>query len=369
MRVTAADAGGSTFDQTDQQRVRRGPERRRGGTGSCVALRPRTAVRCSRRPTCGSSRPGRHPGGLLGGAGRPVPLPVPVAARRGASTGPAPTARSAGATDPEADARATGRPTSSRRTSWTPRAAPARPSRSWTRSATRGSSPTWRRSARRTGCRRAPRANGCLQQGQPERRHQAARPDDPGWGVETSLDVQAVSSACPKLPHPAGGGRRLQLSTDLGQRRERRRVKLGADVVSNSYGTDEFTGVQDLGDRYYTHPGVAIVASTGDFGFTAAQFPAVLSTTIAVGGTTLKQAGRQLDRVGVGRRRQRLLGLDRQAVLAARHPLPDAHRQRRLGGRRPRHRVGGLRHLWSGGRQRLGRGRRHQRGSRHSSPG
>ena len=33
------------------------------------------------------------------------------------------------------------------------------------------------------------------------------------------------------------------------------------------------------------------MASTGDFGFTAAQFPAVLSTTIAVGGTTLTHAG------------------------------------------------------------------------------
>jgi Subtilase family len=132
------------------------------------------------------------------------------------------------------------------------------------------------------------RANGCLrvvnQSGGTK-----LPPGDAGWGVETSLDVQAVSYACPKCHILLVQGSSNSL-TDLGQAASEA-VKLGADVVSNSYGTDEFTGIKALGQRFYTHPGTAIVASTGDFGFTAAQFPAVMSTTIAVGGTTLKHQG------------------------------------------------------------------------------
>ena len=107
--------------------------------------------------------------------------------------------------------------------------------------------------------------------------------------METSLDVQAVSYACPKCRILLVQARSDSL-TDMGTA-VNEAVKLGADVVSNSYGTDEFTGIKALGNRYYKHPGTAIVASSGDFGFTAAQFPAVLPTTIAVGGTTLRHAG------------------------------------------------------------------------------
>jgi subtilase family serine protease len=112
---------------------------------------------------------------------------------------------------------------------------------------------------------------------------------DPGWGVEIALDVQAVSYACPKCHILLVEGR-TNLLTDLGHATNEA-VSLGADIVSNSYGTDEFTGIRALGKRFYTHPGTAIVASTGDFGFTAAQFPAVLASTIAVGGTTLTHQG------------------------------------------------------------------------------
>jgi subtilase family serine protease len=66
-------------------------------------------------------------------------------------------------------------------------------------------------------------------------------------------------------------------------------VRLGADVVSNSYGGDEFNGALNLGATYYTHPGVAQVASSGDWGFGPASFPASWGTTIAVGGTSLAQ--------------------------------------------------------------------------------
>ena len=42
--------------------------------------------------------------------------------------------------------------------------------------------------------------------------------------------------------------------------------------------------------KSYDHPGHTIVVSAGDFGFTAANFPANLSTVTAVGGTELARA-------------------------------------------------------------------------------
>lgn len=128
-------------------------------------------------------------------------------------------------------------------------------------------------------------ANGCFR-----KVNQAGRPrplpqGDADWAVEISLDLDAVSAACP-------GCHILLVEADepetpnLG-RAENTAVRLGADVVSNSYGTDEFAGMGKVARRYYLHAGVPIVASTGDDGFTTAQFPAVMRFVIAVGGTSL----------------------------------------------------------------------------------
>ena len=110
---------------------------------------------------------------------------------------------------------------------------------------------------------------------------------DPDWGVETALDLQMASAACPTCKIL------LVEATDasfdgLGKSVDTA-VKLGASVVSNSYGTDEMNGMQDYA-KYYNHPGVPILVSSGDSGFTAASFPAVLTSTVAVGGTSLKKA-------------------------------------------------------------------------------
>ena len=110
---------------------------------------------------------------------------------------------------------------------------------------------------------------------------------DPGWGVEISLDVEAVSAVCPNcsiLLVEADSS----LFTDLGKA-VNTAVRLGADVVSNSYGGDEYGGSLKLGTTYYTHPGVAQVVSSGDFGFGPAQFPASWPSSIAVGGTSLSK--------------------------------------------------------------------------------
>jgi subtilase family serine protease len=110
---------------------------------------------------------------------------------------------------------------------------------------------------------------------------------DPGWGVEIALDLQAVSAACPNC-------RILLVEADTADLNDigaavNRSVTLGAKIVSNSYGGFEFDGVIDLGERFFSHPGVAVVASSGDAGFNAALFPASWGAAIAVGGTSVAQ--------------------------------------------------------------------------------
>lgn len=110
---------------------------------------------------------------------------------------------------------------------------------------------------------------------------------DAGWSVEISLDLDMASAACPKCrillveadaPTLEGLGAAVDTA-----------VSLGADVVSNSYGAREFAGQAHYA-RHYDQPGHAITVSSGDAGFTAASFPANLSSVVAVGGTTLRRA-------------------------------------------------------------------------------
>ena len=108
---------------------------------------------------------------------------------------------------------------------------------------------------------------------------------DPGWGLEAALDVDAVSAACPAckiLVVEADDNNDTSLAAGVNTA-----VRLKAAVVSNSYGGPEYTAVPGMAARYYRHPGVPIVASSGDDGFQPASFPASATTVIAVGGTTL----------------------------------------------------------------------------------
>ena len=64
------------------------------------------------------------------------------------------------------------------------------------------------------------------------------------------------------------------------------RSRTAPNVVSNSYGADEFAGETAVQLAYYDHPGVAVVASSGDVGF-GVSYPASAPHVVAVGGTTL----------------------------------------------------------------------------------
>ncbi|MEV7046054.1 S8 family serine peptidase [Amycolatopsis sp. NPDC051061] len=105
-----------------------------------------------------------------------------------------------------------------------------------------------------------------------------------GWSVESTLDVSMVSAACPTCKILVVEGNSPGYA-DLAET-EDTAVRLGATVVSNSYGGRENGLALDF-ESSYVRDDATIVASSGDTGFTAASFPAVFGSVVSVGGTTL----------------------------------------------------------------------------------
>jgi subtilase family serine protease len=110
---------------------------------------------------------------------------------------------------------------------------------------------------------------------------------DIGWAQEQALDVDAVSAACPDckiLVVQAKTASIVNLGTAVNTA-----VRLGAAVVSNSYGGGDYA--DSSYGTYYNHPGVAITASTGDNGYQGGSYPASSTYVTAVGGTSLTMSG------------------------------------------------------------------------------
>jgi subtilase family serine protease len=107
---------------------------------------------------------------------------------------------------------------------------------------------------------------------------------DPAWGTEEMLDLEMVSAACPTCSILYVGADSPSLD-DLGAA-VNTAVKLGAKVVSNSYGSADAAHNDQYQAKYYQHPGVAITASSGDYGY-GVEAPAAYNSVIAVGGTSL----------------------------------------------------------------------------------
>lgn len=105
-----------------------------------------------------------------------------------------------------------------------------------------------------------------------------------GWGQEEMLDLEMVSAICPACPILYVGASSASFN-DLAAAVDRAAI-VGAKVISNSYGGNEFSSETTIA-THYNHPGVAITVSSGDSGF-GVQAPAAFNTVTAVGGTTLK---------------------------------------------------------------------------------
>jgi len=139
-------------------------------------------------------------------------------------------------------------------------------------------------------------ANGCFRK--VNQRGEAADLPDPnaGWALEISLDLDSVSAACPSC-------RILLVEADSASLADlipavHTAVRLGADVVSNSYGSiGEFSGEQEL-ERYYRGIDVPVVVASGDYGYGngrllvgSVSYPAASRYAVAVGGTSLVPDG------------------------------------------------------------------------------
>lgn len=129
-------------------------------------------------------------------------------------------------------------------------------------------------------------ANGCFRK--VDQRGGSDYPaDDKGWATETSLDLDAVSAACPGcgiLLVQADDNSLDSLGTAVGTA-----VRLGAKFISNSYGVDGEGADQTLYDHYYDHPGVVITVSSGDTGHVQ-SWPSTNPNVVSVGGTRLSAA-------------------------------------------------------------------------------
>lgn len=108
--------------------------------------------------------------------------------------------------------------------------------------------------------------------------------DDAGWAMETALDLDAVSAACPRCNIVLVQADTANID-DLVVA-EQTAVSLGAVAVSNSWGIDGEDPGQTEYDHYFQHKGVAITFSTGDVG-NQIIWPSSNPDVTAVGGTSL----------------------------------------------------------------------------------
>ncbi len=119
---------------------------------------------------------------------------------------------------------------------------------------------------------------------------------DPSWGVETTLDLEAASAACPLcdivlVEANDTSDTSIYASVDAAR-------NFGATTISLSLGEREFKQETQF-DSHLNHPGVAVLVAGGDDGYANANpglppgsgYPASSPYVISVGGTRLSQTG------------------------------------------------------------------------------
>jgi subtilase family serine protease len=126
--------------------------------------------------------------------------------------------------------------------------------------------------------------NGCFTKVSQSGSHTKFPQPNPNWAGEISLDLDMASAICPNckiilVEASTNLLRSLAASVD-------RAVKMGATVVSNSYGGTGGGG----SNPNYDHPGTIITASSGDSGYGYSS-PCDYATVVCVGGTSLHKSG------------------------------------------------------------------------------
>lgn len=136
-------------------------------------------------------------------------------------------------------------------------------------------------------------ANGCFRKVGPTGKEGGYGPGGTGWEVESALDMDMVSAACPHchILLVETSDEKLPEAVDTA-------VRLGATAVSNSWGGPESecgAGHCESENGYFDHPGIPVYAAGGDRGFDDGAFespewPAANPYVVAVGGTVLHRA-------------------------------------------------------------------------------
>ncbi len=105
-----------------------------------------------------------------------------------------------------------------------------------------------------------------------------------GWGQEISLDVEVAHAMCPTCNILLVEAKSASF-TDLNAAISKA-VALGAKIVSNSWGANEFSGETSLDSVFSSNPTVAFTFSSGDSGYSVG-YPAASPYVVSVGGTSL----------------------------------------------------------------------------------
>jgi DNA-binding beta-propeller fold protein YncE/alpha-tubulin suppressor-like RCC1 family protein len=130
-------------------------------------------------------------------------------------------------------------------------------------------------------------ANGCFKKVNQYGETENYPVSDPGWAAETALDLDMVSSTCPKC-HILLVEARSNEFEDLGMAVETA-AELGAVAISNSWASPvEFLGETSF-DHYFDHPGIPVLFASGDWGYNIG-YPTASPDVIGVGGTRLQKA-------------------------------------------------------------------------------
>jgi subtilase family serine protease len=131
-------------------------------------------------------------------------------------------------------------------------------------------------------------ANGCFKKVNQNGATSPLPAGDPGWATEISLDLDAVSAACPDchillVEANSASTADLMAAEDIATA-----PSSNAAAVSNSWGGGEDSSILGA-DSHFSRSGIAITASSGDSGY-GVIWPASSQYVTAVGGTTLNTA-------------------------------------------------------------------------------
>jgi hypothetical protein len=130
-------------------------------------------------------------------------------------------------------------------------------------------------------------ANGCFKKVNQTGTASPLPKADSGWAGEIALDIEMASAACPSckiLLVEASSANDADLMAA-----EATAAKLGASVISNSWGGAEDSTIATNDSAWFNHPGVAITVAAGDDGY-GAEYPATSKYVTSVGGTNLKKS-------------------------------------------------------------------------------